>query len=83
MEKAETKNLLKSLQGSYFGALEEAIKTVPTEVGSSPLCTTSLDLVIKILAELIAYRQFKCQDERNNRFGFHTRLGSSMNSPCY
>ncbi|XP_020296545.1 uncharacterized protein LOC109861345 [Pseudomyrmex gracilis] len=65
VEKMESKNLLKSLQGNYLKAAAGTMRTTPTEALEIALCIPPLNLTIISTARLIAYR-LRCQEEWRN-----------------
>jgi hypothetical protein len=69
----ETKNLLRSLQGSYLRAAVRFMKTTPTEALEVDLCQTPLDLAATEAAGITAYR-LQCQGEWRNTRPDHTKL---------
>jgi len=62
VERVESRNLLKSLQGSYLRSATGTMRSTPTEALETALCSPSLNQAIICLARLAAYR-LKCQGE--------------------
>ncbi|XP_020297722.1 uncharacterized protein LOC109862173 [Pseudomyrmex gracilis] len=73
VEKMESKNLLKSLQGNYLKAAVGTMRTTPTEALKVALCIPPLRLTVISAAKLTAYR-LRCQGEWRDFGVGHTRL---------
>ncbi|XP_020295563.1 uncharacterized protein LOC109860702 [Pseudomyrmex gracilis] len=73
VEKMESKNLLKSLQGNYLRAAVGTMRTTPTEALEVALCIPPLRLTVISAAKLTAYR-LRCQGEWRDFGVGHTRL---------
>ncbi|XP_070511795.1 uncharacterized protein [Cardiocondyla obscurior] len=72
--KVETKNLLKSLQGSYLRAVVGTQKTTPTAALQVALCICPLDQLIIHNVRQTTYRLY-CQGEWRDAGIGHTALG--------
>jgi hypothetical protein len=57
VSRVETRNLLRSLQGSYLTAAVMCMKTTPTQALEVSLCHIPLDLAAIEAAEPTAYRE--------------------------
>ncbi|XP_020297708.1 uncharacterized protein LOC109862160 [Pseudomyrmex gracilis] len=73
VEKIESKNLLKNLQGNYLMAAVGTMRTTPTEALEVALCIPPLRLTVISAAKLTAYR-LRCQGEWRDFGVGHTRL---------
>lgn len=80
VERVESRNLLKSLQGTYLRAAVGAMRTTPGEALEVALCYPPLDQRIIETAKLAAYR-LKCQGEWRGTGRGHTDLRFLCETP--